>query len=90
VGNGRRTAATHGEQSVAGVEEGDGGGDLNSGRLKGKRAGGMRREEAGTTLEPEKKGRGGVCTGSCCDGEVADGRRSGWRGARARGPGRRS
>jgi hypothetical protein len=31
VGNGRQTAATHGEQSVAGVEEGDGDGDLNSG-----------------------------------------------------------
>jgi hypothetical protein len=60
VGNGRRTAATHGEQSIAGVEEGDGSGDLNSGRLKGKQVGGMRREEAGTTLEPEKKGRGGV------------------------------
>jgi hypothetical protein len=56
VGNGRRTAATHGEQSVAGVVEGDSGGDLNSGRLKGKQVGGMRREEAGTTLEPEKKG----------------------------------
>jgi hypothetical protein len=47
---------THSEQSVAGVEEGDGGGGLNSGRLEGKQAGGMRREEVGTTLEPKKKG----------------------------------
>jgi hypothetical protein len=30
VGNGRRTAAAHGEQKVAGVEEGGGGGGRGS------------------------------------------------------------
>jgi hypothetical protein len=50
----------HGEQRVAGVEEGGGGGVPDSGRLEGKRASRMRREEASATLEPEKKGRGGV------------------------------
>jgi hypothetical protein len=39
VGNGRRTAAAHGEQGVAGVEEGGGGGARCSGRGKGKRRG---------------------------------------------------
>jgi hypothetical protein len=52
--------AAHGEQEVTGVEEGGGGGVLDSGRSEGKRASGMRREEVSATLESEKKGRGGV------------------------------
>jgi hypothetical protein len=60
VGNGRWTAAAHGEQRVAGVEEGGDGGVQGSGRLEIKRANGMGREGASATLEPEKRRRGGV------------------------------
>jgi hypothetical protein len=87
VGNGRWTAAAHGEQRVAGVEEGDGGGGLNSGRLEGKQASGMRREETGATLELEKRGRARAVPRQWRDGS---GRTAGRPGTRARGPGRRS
>jgi hypothetical protein len=43
-----------------GEEEGGGGGVLDSGRLEIKRASGMGRKGASATLEPEKRGRGGV------------------------------
>jgi hypothetical protein len=46
VGNGRRTAAAHGEQRVAGVEEGGGGGVRCSGCARQRKTRGMRR--AGT------------------------------------------
>jgi hypothetical protein len=60
VGNGRRTAAAHGGQRIAGVEEGGGGGVLGFGRVKSKRGSGMGREGAGEALEPEERGRGGM------------------------------
>jgi hypothetical protein len=49
-----------GDQRLTGEEEGGGGGVRGSGRLESKRASGMGREEASATLEPEKRGRGGV------------------------------
>jgi hypothetical protein len=48
--------AAHGEQEVAGVEEGGGGGVLGSERLESKRASGMEREGASAALELEKRG----------------------------------
>jgi hypothetical protein len=38
----------------------------------------------------QKRGGEGACTGSCCGGEVADGKAAGRPGTRARGLGRRS
>jgi hypothetical protein len=78
-----------GDQRLTGEEEGGGDGVRGSGRLDGKRASGMEREEASVLLN-QKRGGEGACMGGCCGGKVADGRAAGRRGTRARGLGRRS
>jgi hypothetical protein len=50
----------HGDQGLAGEEEGGGGGVSGSRRLESKRVSGMGRERVSATLEPEKRGREGV------------------------------
>jgi hypothetical protein len=82
--------AAHGEQEVAGVEEGGGSGVRNSRcsrQWRGREMGLVR--SAGATGQ-KKRGRGASMSTGHGGDELAAGRRSGWHGARARGPGRRS
>jgi hypothetical protein len=82
--------AVHGELEVTGVGEGGGRGVQGSGcsrQWRGREMGLV--PPAGATGQ-KKKGRGAGMSVEHGDEEVAAGRRSGWRGARVRGPGRRS
>jgi hypothetical protein len=77
--------AAHGEQEVARVEEGGGGGVQGSGcarQRKGREMGLV--PSAGATGQ-KRKGRGAGTSGGHGGDEVAAGRRSGWRGARGKG-----
>jgi hypothetical protein len=50
----------HGDQGLAGEEEGAAGVFRGLGEVESKRESGMGREGAGEALEPEKRGRGGM------------------------------
>jgi hypothetical protein len=76
--------AAHGEQEVAGVEKGGGGGVRGSGcarQQKGREMGLV--PSAGATGQ-KRKGRGADTSAGHGGDEVAAGRRSGWRGARGK------
>jgi hypothetical protein len=81
--------AVHGKQEVTGVGEGGGGvqGSRCSRQWRGREMGLV--PSAGATGR-KKKGRGAGMSVEHGDDEVAAVRRSGWRGAHARGLGRRS
>jgi hypothetical protein len=82
--------ATHGEQEVAGVGEGGSRGVQGSGCSRQRRGREMGLVPHAGATGQKKKRRGAGMSAEHDDDEVAAGRRSGWRGARARGPGRRS
>jgi hypothetical protein len=82
--------AAHGEQEVTGVEEGGGSGVRESGCPRQRRGREMGLVPSAGATGQKKKGRGASTSAGYGGDEVAAGRLSGSRGARAGGPGRRS
>jgi hypothetical protein len=82
--------AAHGEQEVAGVEEGGSSGVRNSGCSRQRRGREMGLVPSAGATGQRKKGRGASMGAGHGGNKVAAGRCSSWRGARARGPRRRS